>query len=46
MANYSVYQEVIDQKNLKKYLEEYERMSSADTIKINKFDIDQALKFA
>lgn len=45
LSNYSVYQEVIDQSHLKKYLEDYERMSSADLQKINKFNITEALEF-
>jgi hypothetical protein len=43
LADYSVYQEVVDQSQLRKYLEDYERMSSADLQKINKFNILEAL---
>lgn len=46
MANYTVYQEIIEEANLGKYLREYEKMGSADTQTINKFDLEESLKLA
>jgi hypothetical protein len=46
MANYSVYQEIVDQSKLKQYLEDYDKICSIDTQKINKFNINEAMDFA